>query len=131
MERTKILVVDDEAAMTRMLRRNLERTGRFEVLEENHARRAVNVALAFQPQLIVLDVLMPEMDGKQVAEALREHVALAGVPLLFLSALVPTAELSTLDVLPGPLVAKPVEVEALIHAIDGMVAAPGIGAAPH
>lgn len=125
MERTRILVVDDEAAMTRMVRRNLERTGRFEVREENHSRRAVDAALDFGPQLIVLDVLMPEMDGKQVADALREQAALARVPLLFLSALVPIGEISTLDVLPGPLVAKPIEVGALIDAIDGLVARPG------
>lgn len=124
MARTRILVVDDEAAMTRMVRKNLERTGRFEVREENHAKRAVDAALAFQPQLVVLDVLMPEMDGKQVAEALHGQAALAGVPVLFLSALVPAGELSTLDALPGPLVTKPVEVDALIDAIDGIVAAP-------
>ncbi len=131
MERTRILVVDDEAAMTRMLRRNLERTGRFEVREENHATRAVDAALAFQPQLILLDVLMPEMDGKQVADALREQASLACVPVLFLSALVPTGEISTLDVLPGPLVTKPIEVDALIDTIDGLVARPEAPAAPH
>lgn len=131
MERTRILVVDDEAAMTRMVRRNLERTGRFEVREENHARRAVDAALDFQPQLILLDVLMPDMDGKQVADALREQAALARVPLLFLSALVPVGEISTLDVLPGPLVTKPIEVGTLIDAIDGLVARPDPRPAPH
>lgn len=129
-ERTRILVVDDEAAMTRMVRRNLERTGRFEVREENHAKRAVEAALAFQPQLVLLDVLMPEMDGRQVADAMREQASLADVPVLFLSALVPTREISALEVLPGPLVAKPVEVGALIDAIDHVVAGAAAAATP-
>ncbi|MBK7971785.1 MAG: response regulator [Deltaproteobacteria bacterium] len=123
MERTRILVIDDEAAMTRMLRRNLERTGRFEVREENHARRAVDTALAFQPELVVLDVLMPEMDGTQVAAEFRQRAELSRVPVLFLSALVPTGDFSTAEAPPGLFFVKPVEVDVLIEAIDHVVAA--------
>ena len=51
-KKTKLLVIDDEVHLTRMVKINLEGTGRFEVLEENHGSRGLATAHAFKPDLI-------------------------------------------------------------------------------
>src|SRR5437870_11965568 len=89
---SRILVVDDEKITTRLLRMNLEQTGKYEVRAENDSKRVVAAALEFRPDLIVLDVIMPEMDGGDVAAAIREHPTLSKVPIIFLTATVRKSE---------------------------------------
>ncbi len=84
----KILIVDDETAFTRMMKLVLEKTGHYEVFYENNASRAVTAARACQPDLILLDVVMPEMDGGDVASLLQADPLLSEVPIIFLTALV-------------------------------------------
>ena len=67
----RILVVDDEPSVTRNLKLNLEFGGGYEVLGENHATDALSAARMFRPDLILLDVMMPSMDGGDVAARLR------------------------------------------------------------
>jgi len=88
------------------------------VREENHSKRAAQAALEFRPDLIFLDLLMPEMDGTQVAEEIRRSDALRDVPIVFISALVPTGAFKTPEPLPAPFVPKPVRAEDLIEAIE-------------
>lgn len=92
MIKKKILVVDDEGGMTRMLKRNLEATNRFEVRTENSGGAAVKAAREFLPDLILLDVMMPDMDGGTVAAKIKEDKTLAHTPVIFLSAIVKKEE---------------------------------------
>jgi DNA-binding response OmpR family regulator len=87
MSRTRVLIVDDEPQITTLLRRFLERTGRYEVRTENRSRNALSAALEFRPQIVVLDVCMPEMDGPEVAQAIESIPEFKGVPLFFLTGL--------------------------------------------
>jgi CheY-like chemotaxis protein len=98
MSKRKILLVDDECAFTRMMKLVLEQTGLYEVFCENNARQAVATARACQPDLILLDVVMPDMDGGDVAALLQEDPLLKDVPIVFLTALVGSHEASK-----GPL----------------------------
>ncbi len=75
----RILVVDDEAALTRMVKMNLERTGNYEVRTENQGAKAVAAAREFMPNLIFLDVMMPDMSGDEVSQQLRDDPVLAGI----------------------------------------------------
>jgi DNA-binding response OmpR family regulator len=86
--KTRIFVIDDESDFTHMLRRSLELQGYFEVGEENDTAAAVSAARAFGPDLILLDVMMPDLDGSELAEQIRADRQLRDVPVLFLTALV-------------------------------------------
>lgn len=88
MSRRRVLVVDDEPQVTSLLQRFLERTGKYEVRTENRSRAALEAALAFRPDVVVLDVCMPEMDGSEVAQAMNEVPELQAVPVFFLTGLV-------------------------------------------
>ncbi|MBN1193229.1 MAG: response regulator [Coriobacteriia bacterium] len=81
----KILVVDDEPSIRRLL--NVALTGRgFEVLEAEDGLQALGIVAAEKPDLLVLDVMMPEMTGHQVHDKLRQKEETRELPILFLSA---------------------------------------------
>src|SRR5919109_851520 len=68
----RILIVDDEPAFTRLVKLALEQDGYYEVQEENHGRHALAAALEFRPDLVLLDVIMPDMGGAEVAAGFRD-----------------------------------------------------------
>ncbi len=126
MEKKRILIIDDEATFTRMVRLNLEKTGRFEVREENSAPRALATARDFKPDLILLDVLMPSMDGGDVAAQIRRNRQLKDTPIVFLTATVSAREAGQEGLASGGgiFLGKPVSAEALIQFIDEHLAPP-------
>jgi two-component system OmpR family response regulator len=83
----KILIVDDDVRLLDITRKVLEATGQYEVMTEDSGRRALTAAATFKPDLMILDVMMPRMDGGEVARALRKHPVTRDVPVLFLTSL--------------------------------------------
>jgi CheY-like chemotaxis protein len=120
MSKKKILVVDDEASLTRMLRRNLEATGKYEVKEENSGAQAYASAKEFQPDMIVLDVMMPDMDGGAVAEQIQDDENLKHIPIVFLTAIIQKeeAEDTGSNIGGSTFLAKPVKLDDLITCIE-------------
>ena len=98
----------------------LEQTGKYEVRAENDSKLVVAAALAFRPDLIVLDVIMPEMDGGDVAAALKEHPSLCNVPVVFLTATVRKSEVDARGGVMGgyPFLAKPASTESIVQFIE-------------
>ena len=90
--RKKLLIVDDEEPLTEMMRISLEALGNFRVRTENDPLRAVEVARRFQPDLIVLDLYMPELDGEGVIARIRNEPELAKIPVVFFSGYVSPSE---------------------------------------
>lgn len=88
MLKRKILIVDDEAGITRMVKLALEQTGHYEVLEENLSTRAVESAQSYNPDLVIMDVTMPDLDGTQVANLMKADSQLKDLPIIFLTATV-------------------------------------------
>ncbi len=82
MERRRILIVDDEERMVRFIRLNLEHDG-FQVSEAFNGRQAVQKLRDVNPDLILLDVMMPDLDGFEVLEMIRE---ISNVPVIMLTA---------------------------------------------
>lgn len=106
----RILVVDDRASDTRLLKLYLEQTEEYEVREENDAKAALSAAEEFEPHLILLDVMMPGMDGGDLAACFRASSNLKGVPIVFLTAIVTKGEVQSGGGRIGtyPFLAKPV-----------------------
>jgi DNA-binding response OmpR family regulator len=84
-EEGRILLVDDERDLVWAIRHNLSDEG-YEVFEAYDGIDALEIARRHRPDLVVLDVVMPRMDGFTVCEHLRRDVTLASVPILFLTA---------------------------------------------
>ena len=82
---TKVLVVDDEAPIRLLCRVNLEADG-MEVIEAADGQTGLEMARSEQPDVILLDVMMPTMDGWQVAEQLVDDAQAGQIPLVFLTA---------------------------------------------
>ena len=120
MAKKRILVVDDEAALTRMVKLNLEHTGDYEVRTENEGAMAIPAAREFRPDLILLDVMMPGMSGDEVAAMLKEEEALANIKLIFVTAIVTKGETGSLGTEIGgqTFLAKPIKAQELIVAIE-------------
>jgi len=118
--KVRVLIVDDEVSFTRMVKLNLEKTGRYDVRELNVATFAVTTAREFKPDLIFLDVIMPGQDGGDVAAQLQRDRYVRGTPVVFLTATVSRREAGTEGLNSGGalFLAKPVSVGDLIACID-------------
>jgi len=115
----RILIVDNDADTTHLVKVLLERTGQYLVLEENDATKAHHSAQNFRPDLILLDIVMPDTDGGEVAEEIESDPELQNTPIIFLTALVTRAETkSGLSIQGHPFLAKPVSIPELIDAIE-------------
>jgi two-component system alkaline phosphatase synthesis response regulator PhoP len=82
---TRVLVIDDEAPIRLLCRVNLEAEG-IEVLEASDGPKGLDLARAEQPDVVLLDVMMPGLDGWRVAEELLADARTRGIPIIFLTA---------------------------------------------
>jgi two-component system OmpR family response regulator len=120
-EPRRILLVDDEAEVRAIARMSLEVVGGLEVDECGSGSEALAAAPAFRPDLILLDVMMPNLDGVQTLAALRLLPSTAGIPVIFMTAKVQPAEvaayesLGAIGVIPKPFspMALPDEIRRL------------------
>src|SRR5277367_4548357 len=92
MKTRRILTVDDDIQSTRMIKWVLERTGRYEVLEVNDSTRVLEAAHEFKPDVILLDVCMPRVEGVEVAFQIRADTEFQGTPVVFLTSVVSERE---------------------------------------
>ena len=115
----RILIVDDDSNSTHLVKILLERSGPYLVLEENDATKADRTAHDFKPDVILLDIIMPELDGAELATQIEADRELRDTPIIFLTALVTHSEArSGLHVQGHSLVAKPISIPELIDAIE-------------
>lgn len=107
-ELKRILYVEDEPDIRAVAELALSAVGGFELCTCDCGEQAVREAVAFAPQLMILDVMMPGMDGPSTLRALRELPEMAGVPAIFMTAKVQPDEvkqllaLGALEVIPKP-----------------------------
>jgi CheY-like chemotaxis protein len=122
----RILVVDDTPALLDIVRKCLEQEG-YQVRTCLESRHAVSIARSDPPDLIMLDVLMPEVSGWEVLAQLRQDPAFAKTPVIVCTAYVAEA-LGRLAELKGPdqhlgLLPKPFELEELIEVVASVTSA--------
>src|SRR5437870_6210970 len=109
-EKKRILVVDDQAQNTHLLKLYLEGTNDYVVREENDSQAALSAAEEFEPHLILLDVMMPGVDGGELAARFQASTKLKTVPTVFVTSAVTREEVKAGGGLVGglPFLAKPV-----------------------
>ena len=118
-EKKRILVVDDQSRDTRLMKLYLEQTNDYVVREENDAKAALSAAEEFQPHLILLDVMMPGMDGGELAACFQANPKLKAVPIVFLTAAITKKEVKAGGGQVGgfPFLAKPVVLTEVVACI--------------
>jgi CheY-like chemotaxis protein len=120
MTKKKVLVVDDEVTFTRLMKMNIEKSGPYEVREANKGLEALAVAREYKPDIIFLDIIMPDIAGGDLAAQIRADKEIGATPILFLTAIVSkTQTAETSGTIGGfPVIAKPVEVAEMVRAIE-------------
>jgi CheY-like chemotaxis protein len=115
-EQPRVLVIDDDEVIRGFLCEALEDDG-YDVRAAADGREALGLLRAWRPDLILLDLMMPVMDGWAFREAQRGEPSLADIPVIVLSAV---RDLSARATALGAaaLVAKPFDLDALLHTID-------------
>lgn len=120
MTKSKILIIDDEVGFTTMLKMNLEKTGKYDVFVDNDPNTALSSALRVRPNLLLVDIIMPNKEGPDVAIDIKSNPILKDVPILFLTATVTSEEVEMQNGEIGghSFVAKPSTLGELIEAIE-------------
>ena len=119
----KILLVDDEDDIREVAQMSLEMTAGWEVLTASSGAEGLRLAAAERPDAILLDVMMPGMDGPATARALKADADTAGIPIILLTAKVQAADRRRFDdlgvagVLAKPF--DPMELAAQVSAVLG------------
>ena len=124
MNKRRILVVDDESSITQIVKMVLDRNGGFMVETLNRSARALEVARAFKPDLIMTDLLMPEVPGDQLIRDLRTDNALCRVPVLMFTSTATREEVMARNQALGdvPFLPKPSNAEVMMEAIEQILA---------
>jgi len=116
--KSRIQIIDDNVALTTLLAKALARFG-YDPVVENNPLLAVNTVRHYMPDLILLDVMMPEKDGGRVLFDLRNDLSLRYIPVILLTAIAREAQtLAGMGGIQSTVLAKPVQLQELLAAID-------------
>lgn len=83
----KVLTIDDEADFCYFVKKNLMHSGLFDVIIATNGKEGIKLAKEEKPDIILLDLFMPDMPGEDVADVLKENAATANIPILYITAL--------------------------------------------
>ena len=120
---TKILVVDDEREIREMLVDFLKEAG-YEVFEAGSGSAALKAVNEFKPDLVMLDIILPDVDGVSVYEDLRSKKATSKVPVIFFTALgegIPPTFSRQMESAPYSLIPKPVNTSVLLEEVERLL----------
>lgn len=119
----RILIVDDNRALTTLLAKALAKFG-YEPVVENNPLLAINTVRHYMPDLILLDIMMPERDGGRVLADLRSDLSLRTIPVVLLTAIAREAQaLANTGGIQSVVLAKPVQLQELLEVIDNEIRA--------
>jgi CheY-like chemotaxis protein len=118
MHTREILIVDDDRTTLKMLEKLLIRSG-YSVIPLSLGKEAIRIAKERSPDVVILDIMMPDMDGGEVANILKSEPATKNIPIIFLSSLIKKNEEKSSSRQDGIcLISKPFEREELIRQIE-------------
>jgi len=114
----KVLVIDDEPEITDIVETFLTEAG-YVVSVENASRNAAAKARQFKPDIVLLDIMMPDMDGYQTCQAIKQDPELASVPIIFLTGKDRTDDMGRSFKVGGDMfIKKPFSCERLLEIIN-------------
>ena len=113
MKRRKILIIDDEFPVGYLIKINLEAEG-YEAILALSGEEALEKARASAPDLITLDVLMPEMDGFEVMEALKRDEELNSIPVIMISVIDEIRKKRGIEMGAADYLSKPIDFDNLL-----------------
>ena len=116
----KILLIDDEVNLAETLKMNLENTDKFEVRVENKGTRGLAAAKEFMPDLIILDICMPDLGGDELALQIKNDPKCKDIKVIFLTALVEKDDVKGASGVIGgyPFISKSVGAPELVRLIE-------------
>jgi len=118
----KALVVDDDEELVELIRDVLEQDGRFEVRVANNGFDAGMKVKEYRPDIIVLDVMLPDINGKEVCQRVRDDSTLEDVKIICISGMVEQDKIADLkDAGANDFMQKPFEIEQLIERMCQML----------
>ncbi|HVJ84183.1 MAG TPA: response regulator [Caulifigura sp.] len=118
----KALIVDDDRELTELMRDVLENDGRFEVRTVNNGFDAGMMVKEYRPDVIVLDVMLPDINGKEVCQRVRSDSTLDGTKIICISGMVEADRIEDLKASgANDFLQKPFEVETLLSRICSML----------
>lgn len=116
----KVLVVDDDPDIVELLAYNLEKEG-YEVATASNGKNALETARTFHPELVVMDIMMPQMDGIETARLLRDMPDFRNTYLLFLTARSEEySEVAAFEIGADDYITKPIKPRALMSRINAL-----------
>ena len=120
MKKKKILIVDDDLAASKFMKARLEITGKYEVSTESNGVRGIETARGLRPDLIILDILMPGIEGDEVARQIKADNILKNTPIIFLSSIITSKETGPDGMKTGAhyILPKPVKIESVLACIE-------------
>ena len=119
----RLLIIDNEPELSALLREAFAATGRYLIQEENRRARVRPAARSFQPELLLVGAILPDLDGRELAEELRHEPALRDVPIVFVTSLDASGAIGSVGYLGGySFVAKAFEISDLISCVDEILA---------
>lgn len=120
MDKKRILIIDDEEDFCKMIKKNLEIRGKLLVDIATNGKDGIRLAKKIKPNLILLDVIMPEMDGSDVFSRIKDDKDTREIPVVFLTAVATKDEVDSQKGFIGgrPFISKAATVEELIAGID-------------
>ncbi|MGB0933273.1 MAG: response regulator transcription factor [Lishizhenia sp.] len=117
----KIIIIDDEADIRDLLSYNLKKEG-FDVVTAENGKEGLNLIHEHKPHLILLDVMMPEMDGIEVCDAIRQTPGMENVIICFLTARNEDySQIAGLDAGADDYISKPIKPRVLISRINALL----------
>ena len=115
-----ILVVDDDVDASQMAKMILEKTGLYAVSICNRGSEAFKIIQTTRPELVLLDIMMPDADGTDIADQIQKDKSLAFARVVFMTSLVSQQEVSKSSVIGGhPFISKPISGEVLLERVKG------------
>ena len=123
----KVLVVDDEVDFCYFVQKNLMRDGMFDVIIATNGNDGIELAKNEEPDIILLDLFMPDMPGEDVADALKENTVTADIPILFVTALATNDDIVDSEenkIGNNYILPKPVRTKKLIETIMNILSKP-------